>query len=114
MIFEVETVLYPFLIQPPHLQKFKLGTLVTQGKEYGIVTQIDESDRPIAVTWDCSTEEPFAYTLDEINVLKVAIVPLYRPQQTLVELPAGTTIKFSLRSSYFLANLLPISLSCPN
>ena len=95
MIFEVETVLYPFLIQPPHLQKFKLGTLVTQGKEYGIVTQIDESDRPIAVTWDCSTEEPFAYTLDEINVLKVAIVPLYHPKQTLVELPAGTTIKLT-------------------
>jgi hypothetical protein len=51
MIFEVETVLDPFLIQPPHLQEFQLGMLVAQGKEYGIVTQIDESDRPITVTW---------------------------------------------------------------
>jgi hypothetical protein len=95
MIFEVETVLDPFLIHPPHLQKFQLGMLVAQGKEYGIVTQIDESDRPITIAWDCSTEEPFAYTLDEINVLKVAIVPLYHPKQTLVELPAGTTIKLT-------------------
>ena len=70
------------------LNQFQRGTIVQQNQEYGIVTQINSnSDRPITITWDSQPDDPFAYTLDEINVLKICPLPSYHPHQTLVKLP---------------------------
>ncbi|OKH33135.1 hypothetical protein NIES2119_24020 [[Phormidium ambiguum] IAM M-71] len=86
------------LTQPklPKLHQFQLGDIVTQGQCYGVVTVLNETDRPITITWDGNSDsEPdvFAYTLDEIRFLGIAIIPQLIPRKTIVELPANITIQ---------------------
>ncbi len=82
----------------PTQHSFQLGDIVTQGRQYGIVTSLNETDRPVTITWDESSEfEPdvFAYTLDEIRFFNISIVPQLVPFKTIVELPANITIKLA-------------------
>lgn len=98
-VLDVVAVFGASLHQPelakPHL--FNLGDIVTQGQHYGVVTSLNETDRPITITWDGrndSEADAFAYTLDEIRFFQILIVPQFVPFKTLLELPANTTIQF--------------------
>lgn len=98
-VIDVVAVFGASLSQPeltkPHL--FNLGDIVTQGQHYGVVTSLNETDRPITITWDGrSDSEPdvFAYTLDEIRFFQISIVPQFVPIKTLLKLPANTTMQF--------------------
>lgn len=95
--FQITKILYPLDFQRVNLQEFQLNSIVQfqQKPFYGIVTQINESERPITITWDNELDEPFAYTWDEIRVHQIRIVLPYLPQQTLVKLPLGTTVQLS-------------------
>lgn len=90
--------------------------MVTQGTHYGVVTKLDNSYRPVTITWDIVKGETqpfsFAYTLDEIQVLNISRVPKYVANETLVELPHSTTIQLTSgervqfrTSAYFLVKL---------
>lgn len=97
---EVIAVFGASISQPelPKLHQFKLGNIVTQGQHYGVVTALSETDRPITITWDANNDsEPdvFAYTLDEIRFLGIAIIPQLVPLKTIVELPANITIQLA-------------------
>ncbi|NES98407.1 MAG: hypothetical protein F6K32_25165, partial [Desertifilum sp. SIO1I2] len=84
--------------EPPKTHQFQLGDIVTQGQQYGVITSLNETDRPITITWDGSSDaEPdsFAYTLDEIRFFKISILSQFVPLRTLVELPKNATIQFS-------------------
>lgn len=96
---------------------FELGDMVTQGTHYGVVTKLDNSYRPVTITWDIVKGETqpfsFAYTLDEIQVLNISRVPKYVANETLVELPHSTTIQLTSgervqfrTSAYFLVNFV--------
>lgn len=73
------------------LDDFSVGTIVYQttpkNKEYGVVIKIISDDyRPVIIRWDCEPQEKYPYTLDEIEVIKIQIVPFLQPLKTLVEL----------------------------
>jgi len=93
---EVVAVIFPFLTPHPSDQlPFKVGDIIKTGKHYGTVTSLNQTDRPVRITWDASnSEDSFSwnYTLDEIRVLKISLVPHFIPQITTGELPACTTI----------------------
>ncbi|MEG4202788.1 hypothetical protein QUA20_02490 [Microcoleus sp. Pol7_A1] len=93
---EVVAVIFPFLTPPPFAQlPFKVGDIVKSGNHYGTITALHQTDRPVIITWDASNNEDslsWNYTLDEIRVLKISLVPLFIPQKTTGELPACTTI----------------------
>lgn len=93
---EVVAVIFPFLTPHPSDQlPFKVGDIIKTGKHYGTVTSLNQTDRPIRITWDASNSaDSFScnYTLDEICVLKISLVPQFIPQKTTGELPACTTI----------------------
>ena len=93
---EVVAVIFPFLTPHPSDQlPFKVGDIIKTGKHYGTVTSLNQTDRPVRITWDASnSEDSFSwnYTLDEIRVLKISLVPQFIPQKTTGELPACTTI----------------------
>lgn len=97
---EVIAVFGASLTQPklPELHQFQLGDIVTQGQHYGVVIALNETDRPITITWDANNDsEPdvFAYTLDEIRFLGIAVIPQLVPLKTIVELPANITIQLA-------------------
>ncbi|MFB2894970.1 hypothetical protein ACE1CI_18850 [Aerosakkonemataceae cyanobacterium BLCC-F50] len=97
---EVIAVFGASLTQPKlsKLHQFQLGDIVTQGQHYGVVTALNETDRPITITWDANNDsEPdvFAYTQDEIRFLGIAIIPQLVPLKTIVELPANITIQLA-------------------
>ncbi len=93
---EVVAVIFPFLTPHPSDQlPFKVGDIIKTGEHYGTVTSLNQTDRPVRITWDASnSEDSFSwnYTLDEIRVLKISLVPQFIPQKTTGELPACTTI----------------------
>lgn len=97
---EVIAVFGASLTQPklPKLHQFQLGDIVTQGQHYGVVTALNETDRPIIITWDGNSDsqpDVFAYTMDEIRFLGIAIIPQLVPLKTIVELPANITIQLA-------------------
>ncbi|ACK73888.1 hypothetical protein PCC7424_5830 (plasmid) [Gloeothece citriformis PCC 7424] len=82
------------------LDEFSVGTIVYQRspkkKEYGVVIKIISDDyRPIIIRWDCEPQERYSYTLDEIEVIKIQIVPFLQPQKTLVKLLPNQPIPLS-------------------
>ncbi|AFZ38010.1 hypothetical protein Sta7437_4549 (plasmid) [Stanieria cyanosphaera PCC 7437] len=107
----VEKVIYPIITKPESIAEFSLNAIARQRNHYGIVTNINsDSYRPITINWD--KNEPFAYTEDEIRVLKIKIVEQLLPQETIVSMPPGTTvllengeqIKFDYRQKFLVEN----------
>jgi len=95
-IKEVAAVIFPFLIPAPSQQyPFTLNDIVKTGNQYGTVTSLNKTEKPVTITWDAiSGQDSFswAYNLDEIRVLKISLVPKFIPKKTAGELPACTTI----------------------
>ncbi len=107
----VQKVIYPIITKPESVAGFHLNDIACQGNHYGIVTNINsDSYRPITINWD--KNEPFAYTEDEIRVLKIKVVEQLLPQKTIVSMPPGTTvllenreqIKFDSRQEFLVEN----------
>ena len=87
----VEKLIYPIITKLESIAGFSLNAITCQGNHYGIVTSIDSNSyRPITINWD--NNEPFAYTEDEIRVLKIKVVEQLLPQKTIVSMPPGTTV----------------------
>ncbi|WP_445174825.1 hypothetical protein [Microcoleus sp.] len=95
-IQEVIAVIFPFLADAPAEEHpFKLNDIVKTGNQYGIVTSLNKTEKPVTIIWDASSGENafyWTYSLDEIRALKISIVPQFIPQNTAGELPACTTI----------------------
>jgi hypothetical protein len=95
-IQEVIAVIFPFLADvPAEEHPFKLNDIVKTGNQYGIVISLNKTEKLVTITWDASSGEKafsWTYSLDEIRVLKISIVPQFIPQNTAGELPACTTI----------------------
>jgi len=93
---EVVAVIFPFLIPAPAEEHpFRLNDIVKTGNQYGTVTSLNQTEKPVTITWDAiSGEDSFSWTynLDEIRALKISLVPKFIPQKTAGELPACTTI----------------------
>jgi len=93
---EVVAVIFPFLPDAPTEERpFKLNDIVKTGNQYGIVTSLNKTEKPVTITWDASPGEDsfsWTYNLDEIRALKISIVPQFIPQNTAGELPSCTTI----------------------
>ncbi|GAB4552198.1 MAG: hypothetical protein Tsb0014_46150 [Pleurocapsa sp.] len=87
----VEKVIYPIITKPESVAGFSLNEIACQGNHYGMVTSITpDSYRPITINWD--NNEPFAYTEDEIRVLKIKVVEQLLPHKTIVSMPTDTTV----------------------
>ena len=87
----VQKVIYPIITKTASVAGFHLNEIACQGNHYGIVTSIDsDSYRPITIAWD--ENEPFAYTEDELRVLKIKVVEQLLPEKTIVSMPPGTMI----------------------
>ncbi len=95
-IKEVIAVIFPFLADAPAEEHpFQLNDIVKTGNQYGIVTSLNKTEKPVTITWDASSGEKafsWTYSLDEIRALKISIVPQFIPQNTAGELPVCTTI----------------------
>ena len=95
-IKEVIAVIFPFLADAPAEEHpFKLNDIVKIGNQYGIVTSLNQTEKPVTITWDANSGEKtfsWTYNLDEIRALKISLVPQFIPQKTAGELPACTTI----------------------
>jgi hypothetical protein len=95
-IKEVIAVIFPFLADAPAEEHpFKLNDIVKTGNQYGIVTSLNKTEKPVTITWDASPGEDsfsWTYNLDEIRALKISLVPQFIPQNTAGEFPACTTI----------------------
>ena len=93
---EVVAVIFPFLIPAPAEEHpFRLNDIVKTGNQYGTVTSLNQTEKPVTITWDASSGEnafSWTYSLDEIRALKISLVPQFIPQNTAGELPACTTI----------------------
>lgn len=93
---EVVAVIFPFLIPAPAEEHpFKLNDIVKTGNQYGIVTSLNKTEKPVTITWDASSGEDsfsWTYNLDEIRALTISLVPQFIPKNTAGELPACTTI----------------------
>ncbi len=77
-IVKIVKVLFLLTNESIDLHGFKLNTIVSLRQEYGIVSKLKQSDRPIIITWDSDCLYPFAYTLDEIRVLKIRAIAIPR------------------------------------
>ena len=87
----VQKVIYPIITKPESVAGFSLNDIVCQGNHYGIVASITpDSYRLITIAWD--NNEPFAYTEDEIRVLKIKVVEQLLPHKTIVSMPTDTTV----------------------
>ena len=87
----VDKVIYPIITKTRLVAGFYIGAIACQSGYYGIVTDIDpESYRPVTINWD--NNEPFAYTDDELKVLKIKVVEQLLPQKTIVTMPPATTV----------------------
>ncbi|MEG4172162.1 MULTISPECIES: hypothetical protein [unclassified Microcoleus] len=95
-IKEVIAVIFPFLADAPAEEHpFKLNDIVKTGNQYGIVTSLNKTEKPVTITWDASPGEDsfsWTYNLDEIRALTISLVPQFIPKKTAGELPACTTI----------------------
>ena len=87
----VEKVIYPIITKTESVAGFYINAIASQGDSYGVVTDIDpESYRPVTINWD--KNEPFAYTEDELKVLKIEVVEQLLPSKTIVTMPPATTV----------------------
>jgi len=95
-IQEVVAVIFPFLADAPAEEHpFKLNDIVKTGNQYGIVTSLNKTEKPVTITWDASPGEDsfsWTYNLDEIRALTISLVPQFIPKKTAGQLPACTTI----------------------
>ncbi len=72
---EVVAVIFPFLI--PALAEehpFKLNDIVKTGNQYGTVTSLNQTKKPVTITWDASSGENsffLTYNLDEIRATTI-------------------------------------------
>ncbi|MCC3433974.1 MAG: hypothetical protein EAZ39_13680 [Oscillatoriales cyanobacterium] len=93
---EVVAVIFPFLIPAPAEEHpFRLNDIVKTGNQYGTVTSLNQTEKPVTITWDASSGEDsfsWTYNLDEIRALTISLVPQFIPKNTAGELPACTTI----------------------
>jgi hypothetical protein len=92
-IEKIKRIIYPIYTSSitSFAPNFSLSSICSQ-KGYGVVTKIDDSYRPITITWD-NDPEPFAYTEDEIRVLKITAISSYRSNQTIVRFPETTIVE---------------------
>lgn len=91
MIKIVDKVIYPIVTQTKTVAGFYIGAIARQIDSYGIVTAIDPgSYRSVTIDWD--KNEPFAYTEDELRVLKIEVVKQLLPLKTFVTMPPATTV----------------------
>jgi hypothetical protein len=95
-IQEVIAVIFPFLADAPAEEHpLKLNDIVKTGNQYGIVTSLNKTEKPVTITWDASPGEDsftWTYNLDEIRALTISLVPQFIPKKTTGELPTCTTI----------------------
>ena len=93
---EVVAVIFPFLPDAPTEENpFKLNDIVKTGNQYGIVTSLNKTEKPVTITWDASPGEDsfsWTYNLDEIRAITISLVPQFIPKKTAGELPTCTTI----------------------
>ena len=93
---EVVAVIFPFLTDAPSQEHpFRLNDIVKTGNQYGTVTSLNKTEKPVTITWDATSgEDSFSwnYNLDEISAIQISLIPQLIPQKTAGELPACTTI----------------------
>ncbi|NJK68960.1 MAG: hypothetical protein HC849_04125 [Oscillatoriales cyanobacterium RU_3_3] len=108
---EVVAVIFPFLIPAPAEEHpFRLNDIVKTGNQYGTVTSLNKTEKPVTITWDASPGEDsfsWAYNLDEIRALKISLIPQFIPQKTAGELPTCTTIVLANSEQVQLGNATP-------
>ncbi len=108
---EVVAVIFPFLPDAPTEEHpFKLNDIVKTGNQYGIVTSLNKTEKPVTITWDASPGEDsfsWTYNLDEIRALKISLVPQFIPKKTAGELPTCTTIVLANSEQVQLGNATP-------
>ena len=108
---EVVAVIFPFIPDAPTEEHpFKLNDIVKTGNQYGIVTSLNKTEKPVTITWDASPGEDsfsWTYNLDEIRALKISLVPQFIPQNTAGELPTCTTIVLANSEQVQLGNATP-------
>jgi hypothetical protein len=95
-IKEVIAVIFPFLI-PAYAEEhpFRLNNIVKTGNQYGTVTSLNQTEKPVTITWEASSGEKtfsWTYNLDEIRALKISLLPQFIHQNTAGVLPGCTTI----------------------
>lgn len=63
---EVVAVIFPFLIPAPAEEHpFRLNDIVKTGNQYGTVTSLNQTEKPVTITWDASSgEDSFSWTFD--------------------------------------------------
>ncbi|MCU0542670.1 MAG: hypothetical protein MUE44_10810 [Oscillatoriaceae cyanobacterium Prado104] len=117
-IHEVIAVIFPFLnCTPAEEHPFKLNDIVKTGKQYGIVTSLNKTEKPVTITWDANNGEDsfsWTYNLDEIRALKISIVPQFIPQNTAGELLACTTIVLANSEQIQLGSATPFKVESLN
>ncbi|AFZ10950.1 hypothetical protein Osc7112_6869 (plasmid) [Oscillatoria nigro-viridis PCC 7112] len=110
-IQEVIAVIFPFLADAPAEEHpFKLNDIVKTGNQYGIVTSLNKTEKPVTITWDASSGTDsfsWTYNLDEIRALKISIVPQFIPQKTAGELPTCTTVVLANSEQIQFSNATP-------
>ncbi|MEG4070992.1 hypothetical protein QUA42_27350 [Microcoleus sp. Pol11C2] len=110
-IQEVVAVIFPFL-PDAHAEEhpFKLNDIVKTGNQYGIVTSLNKTEKPVTITWDAiSGEDSFfwTYNLDEIRALKISLLPNFIPQKTAGQLPTCTTLVLANSEQIQFSNATP-------
>ncbi|MEG4521051.1 MULTISPECIES: hypothetical protein [unclassified Microcoleus] len=110
-IKEVIAVIFPFLADAPAEEHpFKLNDIVKTGNQYGIVTSLNKTEKPVTITWDASPGEDsfsWTYNLDEIRALTISLVPQFIPRKTAGELPTCTTIVLANSDQVQFSNATP-------
>src|SRR4028119_2193237 len=108
---EVVAVIFPFLPDAPAEEHpFKLNDIVKTGNQYGIVTSLNKTEKPVTITWDASPGEDsfsWTYNLDEIRALTISLVPQFIPKKTAGQLPACTTIVLANSEQIQFSNATP-------
>ena len=110
-IKKVIAVIFPFLADAPAEEHpFRLNDIVKTGTQYGTVTSLNKTEKPVTITWDASSGEDsfsWTYNLDEIRALKISLVPQFIPKKTAGELPASTTIVLANSEQVQFSNATP-------
>jgi len=108
---EVVAVIFPFIPDAPAEEHpFKLNDIVKTGNQYGIVTSLNKTEKPVTITWDADLGEDsfsWTYNLDEIRALKISLVPQFIPKKTAGELPTCTTIVLANSERVQFSNATP-------
>jgi hypothetical protein len=108
---EVVAVIFPFLIPATAKEHpFKLNDIVKTGNQYGTVTSLNKTEKPVTITWDASPGEDsfsWTYNLDEIRALKISVIPQFIPQKNAGEFPTCTTIVLANSEQVQLGNATP-------